>query len=145
MRSLLGWALVTCCALSTVPGCARHNHRRTVEDPDAPRVAHTREGKRVEERTNKSAVRAISTARCDREDRCKNLGADAKYASKEDCLDRVRADWANELSVYECPNGLVAAELDECLDDIRNEDCGNPFDTLARTMSCSKSEICAKD
>ncbi|MET0341769.1 MAG: DUF6184 family natural product biosynthesis lipoprotein [Polyangiales bacterium] len=144
MRSLSGWALVTCCAL-TVPGCAQHN-RRTVEDPDAPRgtYADGRE-RRIEDRTNKSAVRAISTARCDRESRCKNLGADAKYASKEDCLDRVRADWSNELSVYECPNGLVGAELDECLDDIRNEDCGNPFDTLARTMSCSKSEICAKD
>lgn len=144
MRSLLGWALVTCCALSTVPGCARNDNRRTVEDPDAPRGPYT-EGSRVEDRTNKSAVRAISTARCEREARCKNLGADAKYASKEDCLDRVRADWSKELSVYECPNGLVGAELDECLDDIRNEDCGNPFDTLARTMSCSKSEICAKD
>jgi hypothetical protein len=141
MRALLGWALIGS-VLGSVPGCARDHHGHTADDPDARRAhAHTH----ADERTNKSAVRSIATARCERESRCKNLGADAKYASKEDCLDRVRADWAGELSVYECPNGLVTAELDECLEDIRDEDCGNPFDTLARTMSCSKSEICAKD
>lgn len=97
---------------------------------------------RVDDGTNRSAVRAIASARCEREARCNNLGADAKYPSKEECLDRVRADWAKELNAYECPGGLNRAELNECLEDIRGEDCGSPFDTLARTLSCSKTEIC---
>ena len=106
---------------------------------------HHGKGHRADHRddgTNSSAVRAIATARCDREARCNNLGADAKYPSKEACLDRVRADWAKELNAYECPGGLNRAELNECLEDIRGEDCGSPFDTLARTLSCSKTEIC---
>ena len=144
MRTRFGWAMVLGFMLSAATGCARNDGTRTAGDPDAPRRGDAAPAK-AEAGTNRAAVRAIATARCEREERCNNLGADAKYPSKEDCLDRVRADWANELSVYECPNGLVTAELNECLDDIRNEDCGNPFDTLARTMSCSKSEICADD
>ena len=144
MRTRFGWALVVGCMLSATVGCARNDGTRTADDPDSPRRANAAAA-HAETGTNRAAVRAIATARCEREARCNNLGADAKYPSKEDCLDRVRADWAKELSVYECPNGLVSAELDECLEDIRNEDCGSPFDTLARTMSCSQSEICADD
>jgi hypothetical protein len=114
-------------------------------DRDRDRDLADRDRARVDDGTNSSAVRAIASARCEREARCGNLGADAKFASKEDCLDRVRADWAGELNAYACPGGLNRAELDECLGDIRGEDCGNPFDTLARTLSCSKTEICIDD
>jgi hypothetical protein len=36
----------------------------------------------------------------------------------------------------------VEKELDECLEEIRNEDCGNPFDTLGRLAACRENDIC---
>jgi hypothetical protein len=160
MRASLGWVFVMGLAVAA-PGCNKQARHRTPtgDDHAVARRDHDRDGDiderdrdgpvderagdgRPDDGTNRSAVRAIASARCEREARCNNLGADAKFPSKEECFDRVRADWAKELNTYECPGGLNRAELDECLEDIRGEDCGSPFDTLARTLSCSKTEIC---
>jgi hypothetical protein len=61
------------------------------------------------------------------------------------CEEKIRADWAGDLNKYECPGGTVKAELDECLADVRSEDCGNPFDTLSRIAQCDASDICKGD
>lgn len=89
-----------------------------------------------------AAVRAIASARCDREQRCENVGADKKYLSESACREQVTNDWAVDLNKYECPRGIVQAELDECLRDVRAEDCGNPFDTLSRVVACNAADIC---
>ncbi|MGK4005216.1 DUF6184 family natural product biosynthesis lipoprotein [Sorangium sp. So ce1036] len=89
-----------------------------------------------------SAVDSIVQARCDREARCNNIGADRAYASKEACDSRVRAEWRDELNFAECPGGIDPKELNECLQEIRNDDCGNPFDTLGRIVACRSSDLC---
>jgi hypothetical protein len=91
----------------------------------------------------RSAARNIAGARCDREQKCSNIGAGKKYASDEACEDQIRADWANDLNAYDCPGGVVDKELEECLNAIRNEDCNSPFDTLSRVSECTASQICA--
>lgn len=135
MRSSWRWVL----SLSVVPlsasGCHRNVHQRPAREP------------RVEEvgtRATRSAVNAIAEARCDREERCRNIGADAKFASKSGCLERVHAEWADELNARDCPGGVREIELDECLEDIRDEDCNNPFDSLERMLSCGTAEICER-
>lgn len=88
------------------------------------------------------AVRSIANARCAREEKCGNVGADKKFASASACEEEIKNDWRDDLNKYECPNGIVQAELDECLTDIKQEDCGSPFDSLARVLSCNASDIC---
>jgi hypothetical protein len=91
----------------------------------------------------RSAVNNIADARCAREERCNNVGADKKYASDDVCENQIKSDWADDLNAYECPKGVVDNELEECLNAIRNEDCNSPFDTLSRVSACTAGQICA--
>lgn len=88
------------------------------------------------------AVGAITRARCEREERCGNVGDGKSHSSMDVCEDKIRADWSDDLNKYECPQGIVQAELDECLKDIRGEDCSSPFDTLTRVVQCNSADIC---
>jgi hypothetical protein len=90
-----------------------------------------------------TAVRSIAEARCDREEKCGNIGDGQSYASRDACGDSVRGDWSDELNAYECPHGIVDTALEQCLTAIRNEECGAPFDTLQRITACASSDICA--
>jgi hypothetical protein len=93
----------------------------------------------------RSAADQIADARCEREQRCGNIGADETYSSSQDCLARIRNDWRNDLNARECPGGINQQELDECLAQVRAEECGNPFDTLARVSDCMTAQICIEE
>ena len=88
------------------------------------------------------AADQIARARCDREQKCSNIGADKTYSSMQDCLARIQNDWKDDLNARECPGGINQHELDECMGQIRAEACGNPFDTLARITECTQGQIC---
>jgi hypothetical protein len=92
-----------------------------------------------------SAAESIAQARCAREQRCDNVGADEKYSSASDCLARIRNDWKDDLNARECPGGVEQDDLQECLTAIRNEDCNSPFDTLGRLAECTAAQICDSD
>ncbi len=89
-----------------------------------------------------SAIAAITQARCQREQRCENIGEDKKYASTSKCMSEIRETWKDELNTRECRGGIVQKELEECLEEVRNEDCNNPFDTLNRALACREGDIC---
>ncbi|WP_437621785.1 DUF6184 family natural product biosynthesis lipoprotein [Sorangium sp. So ce1151] len=89
-----------------------------------------------------SAVDSIVQARCDREARCNNVGQGREYSSADACSNNIRSEWRDELTFGECPGGIDAKELNECLEGIRNEGCGNPFDTLGRVVACRSSDLC---
>lgn len=89
-----------------------------------------------------SATNSIAEARCARESRCDNIGADKKFSSMEDCITRIREDWREELSSRECPGGINETQLNECLAAVRAEECSNPFDTLERVAACTAGQIC---
>jgi hypothetical protein len=89
-----------------------------------------------------SAVSAITSARCEREKKCDNIGDGKKFDSMAKCASEIRNKWKDDLSSRDCKGGIVQKELNECLDAIRNEDCNNPFDTLGRVMACRESDIC---
>ena len=89
-----------------------------------------------------SSVRLITEARCHREEKCGNIGPGEKYASVSICQQKIGADWQQELNSYDCPGGVVVKELNECLEEIKNEDCSSPFDTLGRVVACRSSDIC---
>lgn len=89
-----------------------------------------------------SSVRLITEARCHREEKCGNIGPNEKYASVSICQQKIGADWQQELNSYDCPGGVVVKELNECLEEIKNENCSSPFDTLGRIVACRSSDIC---
>jgi Family of unknown function (DUF6184) len=89
-----------------------------------------------------SATESITEARCARESRCDNVGADKKYSSMEDCAARIRDDWRGDLDARSCQAGVNDAQLDECLNEIRAEECSSPFDTLERVAACTAGQIC---
>jgi hypothetical protein len=85
---------------------------------------------------------SITRERCAREERCKNVGAGKDYESTTICQTKTREHWKDDLSSYECPGGIVQKELDEGLEEIRDDDCNDPLDTLGRLAACRSSDIC---
>jgi len=139
MTRMLCISLVS--GLLALSGCSRTSDLAAEPVAGEPRAdAELRPASRAA-----SAAESITEARCAREQRCENIGADKKYSSFNDCSDRVRNDWKEDLNARECPGGVEQKELDECLASIRNEDCNSPFDTLARVAECSAAPICRGD
>ena len=89
-----------------------------------------------------AALSKIVGARCDREMKCGNVGADKKYSDRNACTASVKKDFADGINAEDCPAGVDSKELDECLTEARNEDCANPFDTIGRVAACRTSDIC---
>jgi hypothetical protein len=42
-----------------------------------------------------------------------------------DCVARIRSDWRDDLNARECPGGVDERQLDECLTEIRSEECAS--------------------
>jgi hypothetical protein len=87
-------------------------------------------------------VDEIALARCARERRCGNVGVEEDYASDADCVTEVKADWRDDLNALDCPGGIDGEALSDCLDEIRDEDCGDPVESLQRIAACNAADIC---
>ncbi len=89
-----------------------------------------------------TAIDRIVLARCELAERCGDVGQGKDYTSRTQCEQKVRSDWRNDLNAYECSRGIDESELSECLQEIRTQDCDNPFDMLGRVTACRSSDIC---
>ncbi|HMI87309.1 MAG TPA: DUF6184 family natural product biosynthesis lipoprotein [Polyangiaceae bacterium] len=94
--------------------------------------------------TTALAVSSISTARCDRELKCKNIGTNKTYLNTDECVTKMQNDKRTGLNANECPNGVSDKDLASCLKSIREEDCGNPLDSIARLTACRSGGMCLK-
>jgi hypothetical protein len=94
--------------------------------------------------TTALAVSAVATARCDRELKCKNIGPNKTYLSTEECITKLQNDKRPDLNEYECPQGISDKDLASCLKSIREENCGNPLDSVSRLTACRSSAMCVK-
>ena len=101
-------------------------------------------GANVARVSNDSAIDRIVAARCERELKCNNVGADKEYASREACSQKLKTSVRDDLKAGECPGGIDQKELNECLEEIQNEGCGNPIDTIGRLAACRSSDLCLK-
>jgi hypothetical protein len=146
--------------LTALAACSKSNdppagdaHRVATVDADQDGTNDTvvldQNGEPVTDRSEPSAGAAATTAtasiadsRCARELRCENIGPDKKYSSMDDCEARVKTDWRDDLNARECPSGINQDQLEECLTEIRNEDCASPFDTLGRVAACTVGQLC---
>lgn len=92
--------------------------------------------------SNQAAIDRIVAARCQRAAACNDIGADREYASRDVCMREIRTSMRDDLKASECPGGIDAKELNECLTEIRNENCNNPLDTIGRLAACRTSDLC---
>jgi hypothetical protein len=125
--------------------CSKSPEQREPEmarsESDSSMTTPRREGMTPASGVRPAADR-IADARCEREQRCGNIGAGETYSSTQDCLSRVRTDWRDELNERECPGGIHQQQLDECLAQVRTEACGNALDKLSRMAECTGAQIC---
>ncbi len=91
-----------------------------------------------------ATVGRMATTRCDREQACNNIGGGKTYVTRIACMDQMQGNIANELNSYNCPNGLNAQQVDDCLAAIGQEKCDHPFDTLSRLEKCRTGALCAR-
>jgi hypothetical protein len=113
-----------------------------------PPVTGTRESRTGVTNSQRNAdtaiVEKLAAARCDQEKECKNVGPDAKYASRSVCKDQIRGSIGNDLNAYNCPRGLDRDAVDRCMAAIMSEECSHPFDTLTRFDKCRTGALCMK-
>jgi hypothetical protein len=110
--------------------------RRLGTDEPSTNAASARTGLQA------ATVAQITAARCAREQKCGNVGAGKEYESLAACTQKIGENWREEINAYDCKGGVVTKELDECLTEIKDEDCNSPFDTLGRVLACRSSDIC---
>jgi hypothetical protein len=102
----------------------------------------------MEPRTSpQEAVEQIASARCQREQTCGNIGETKSFASRDHCMKSMRADAIAELADdQDCQNGISNDDLRECMEEVRNEDCGmsagKPLDSLETMMACGSGQLC---
>jgi len=90
-----------------------------------------------------SASEQLAEARCTREARCNNVGADKRYSSLEDCLTRVWTEWQGDFDARECRAGFDTAARDRCLTEIRVLECSSPLESLEQIPACQAASLCA--
>jgi hypothetical protein len=115
--------------LVSLMACGRD--RETLSPASRPAVAD-----------NERSILALAASRCDREERCGNVGPNGSYTSRQDCLTRIERDTRDDLNVQECPGGIDYNRLDQCLTEIRQEECGHVLDKLERVAECRSGALC---
>jgi hypothetical protein len=92
-----------------------------------------------------AVVVQLATAACDREQRCFESGPQGRnFASRDDCMAHMRQKMANDLSAYDCANGVARAGLDHCASIISNEECNHPLVAPSQHEGCHASDFCIK-
>jgi hypothetical protein len=137
MKTRIEWLMVGVALCAAALGCNKSNDREVSE----PAMAEN-DNQTAATSETMSATNEIAKARCVREEKCENIGANKKYSSMDDCKATVRNDWREDLNARECANGVNDAKLEDCLAEIKNEDCNNALDSLSRMSACMKAEIC---
>ena len=86
------------------------------------------------------AIMRLTTARCEREAACNNLGSGKKYADREACMSEAGQSARGTLRADQCAM-IDQSKLSSCLNDIKNERCSNPIDSLDSMTSCTRGKI----
>lgn len=90
-----------------------------------------------------TALSSIAAARCDRDVKCKHVGPNEKYKTRDDCFTEMQRKQKDDLKPDWCPK-VDQHGLDNCLKSIRDEDCGHPLDTISRLNACGTNSLCTK-
>jgi hypothetical protein len=84
----------------------------------------------------------ITRERCDRAMRCKSIGSGMRFESRVDCESKLAGPIENAIGLDSCHGGLKKAQVDRCMNEIRNERCDMAFDDLSESTSCRSAGLC---
>lgn len=91
---------------------------------------------------NDDAARRLTDATCARAQACNDFGKDKKYADEAACKREVHHDVQADLRPGECPRGIREEKFSNCLQEIKNEKCGNVIDNISRLATCRTASLC---
>lgn len=150
----LGYRVIGFTCLAGLAGCHPQDKYDYVEGRLEPSGAQRRKGETpgvttvtgadVNRVSNESSIDRIASARCAREASCNNVGPDKHFGNASNCSGELRSKMGEDLNASECPRGIDARELDECLAAIRAESCSNPIESISRLGACRTGKMCLK-
>ncbi len=85
-----------------------------------------------------TVVASLIVARCDHEQSCNNIGAGAKFATRQVCSAELRGNIGSDLGGFTCERGLDSDGVDRCMLAIKSEACTE----LTRFDKCRTASIC---
>ena len=91
---------------------------------------------------NDGSIEKLAAAKCEREQRCDNVGQGKKFGTRQACIDENRSSNRSDLRSNECPGGIDQRQLDKCLAEIKAEHCGNALDKISRLTACRDAALC---
>jgi hypothetical protein len=94
--------------------------------------------------TTDDAVNQLSARRCQRETDCNNIGTGKHYDDNAACEREMNHDLEADLRPSKCTYGVREDRLAECLEEIRNEKCGNLLDMMSRLSTCRTGRLCIR-
>ena len=83
----------------------------------------------------------ITSALCERELACNNVGTGRAYGTPSDCQRRQSSDTQRALGPG-CSKGVDIDRLDDCEREIRSRSCNFGLDSLERTANCRATALC---
>jgi hypothetical protein len=84
-----------------------------------------------------NAASQIASARCTHEDACGNIGPGREYSSFDVCVGDLRLEHLQRLTGQVCAHGVDPYALPQCVEDVRNQPCGEPA-----PASCAGMRLC---
>jgi hypothetical protein len=143
-------SVVFCLTLSSIGIAACEKEREEPMTPAAqagtPTMDETTQSQASQSKSgvtdSQRSAKVIAAARCEREVRCNNVGADGAFASQEECVASVEPATRSQLEARQCPAGVEQVELDECVEEVRDQDCTSTTGSIELVAECSTSELC---
>ncbi len=91
-----------------------------------------------------SAVMRVTSARCDRQAACNNVGTNRAFADRDSCANEIGHDVVAVLTSEQCPSGVDADLLAACVSDLQSEPCGEKARARAAEgpSSCGLESLC---
>jgi hypothetical protein len=92
--------------------------------------------------SNRDVVTRLAAARCEHARMCNEFGPDRDYADDAGCKSQISHDLEGDFRPSECPHGVREERLTSCLNEVKNEKCGDLSGKIRRVTSCRKSDLC---
>jgi hypothetical protein len=122
-------------ATGLVVACAGHAEQ-PIAGGSGPRLTAASAIVPVDER----ALVSLAVARCDRVERCNEIGEFATYQSVDECRQLMHAEaWS---TLEQCQSGVDNAALLRCRDELRSMDCGTTVGRFVWVPYCRPDLIC---
>ena len=94
--------------------------------------------------SSEDAVSHLTAGRCEREMDCNNIGTGKRFEDRGACEREVGHNLQADLRPSKCTYGIREDRMGECLQEMKNEKCGDPLDAMSRLATCRTGRLCLR-